>query len=106
MLHRDTFIHGPFNFATVHNRKTRDRIGQEDWQALADHSHMFQNSVPSFDVPTYSIHVDNGVHFSCPGTHQDMFNDMFPLQMSDDEESLFGDDDDTNTGSPQGGTAV
>ena len=106
LLHQDTFIHGPFDFATVHNRKTRDRIGQEDWQALANHSHMFQNPVPSFDVPTYSIHVDNGVHFSCPGTHQDMFHHMFPLRMSDDDESLFGDDDDTTTGSPQGGTAV
>jgi hypothetical protein len=35
-----------------------------------------------------------------------MFNHMFPLQMSDDDESLFGDVDDTNTGSPQGGTTV
>ena len=59
MLHEDTFIHGPFDFATVHNRKTRDRIAQADWLALANHSHMYQNSVPRFDVPTYSIHVDN-----------------------------------------------
>jgi len=63
MFHEDTFIHGPFNFATVQNRMTRDRIGQVDLQALANHSHMYQNSVPSFDVPTYSIHVNNGVHF-------------------------------------------
>ena len=104
MLHEDTFIHGPFNFATVHNRKTRDRIKQADWQVLASHSHMFQNSVPSFDVPTYSIHVDNGVHASCPGTHQDMFDHMFALP-SDDDDSLFSAVEDTDTGSPQGGTA-
>jgi len=105
VLHEDTFIHGPFNFATVHNRKTRDRIGQEDWQVLANHSHMFQNSVPSFDVPAYSIHVDNGVHASCPGTHQDIFDHMFALP-NDDDDSLFSNVDDTETGSPQSGTAV
>ena len=105
VLHEDTFIHGPFNFATVHNRKTRDWIGQEDWQVLANHSHMFQNSIPSFDVPAYSIHVDNGVHASCPGNHQNIFNHMFELLNSDDE-SLFSNTDDTEIGSPKGGTAV
>ena len=28
MLHEDTFINGPFDFASVHNRKTHDRIAQ------------------------------------------------------------------------------
>ena len=32
MLPKDTFIHGPFNFATVHNRKTRDCIRQVEWR--------------------------------------------------------------------------
>ena len=105
------FIHGPLNCATVHNLKTRDRIGQEDWQVLANHSHMFQNSVPSFDfdVPAYSIHVDNGVHVSCPVSHhhQDIFNHMF-YHPGDDDASLFSSvaDDDSNIGSPKGGTAV
>ena len=100
VLHEDTFIHGPLNFATGQNHKTRDRIGQEDWQALADHRHMFLNSVPGHDAPTYSIQVDNEVHMICPGIHQDMFNHMFALQ-SDDDESLFGDVEDTDTGSPE-----
>ena len=104
MLHKDTFIHGPFNFSTVHNRKTRDRIGQADWQVLANHSHMFQNSIPSFDVPTYSIHVDNGVQVSCPITHRDTFGHMFAHQS--DEDSLFSDIVDNNTDPPQGGIAV
>jgi hypothetical protein len=88
LLHEDTFIHGPFNFATVHNRKTRDRISQEDWQALANHSHMFQNSIPSFDVPTYSIHINNGVYFSFPNKHYEMFYHQ------SDNDSLFNDKDD------------
>jgi hypothetical protein len=89
LLHEDTFIHGPFNFATVHNRKTRDRISQEDWQILANHSHMFQNSIPSFDVPTYSIHVDNGIYFSFPNKHYEMF------YHDSDEDSLFNDKNDS-----------
>ena len=88
ILHEGTFIHGPFNFATGHNRMTRDRIGQEDWQALEKHSHMFQNSVPDLDDPTYPIRVDDEVHISCPGIHQDMFNHMFALQSSDDDLCL------------------
>ena len=67
---------------------------------------MFQNSVPSFDVPTYSIHVDNGVHVSCPDTHHDMFN----LYHHSDDNSLFSvhqsDADDSSTDALPGGTAV
>ena len=62
LLHEDIFIHGPFYFATVNNHKTRDRISEQDWQVLASFSHRFQNPLPSFDVPTYLVHVDNGVH--------------------------------------------
>jgi hypothetical protein len=58
------FIHGPFEFATVHGRKTRDRVSQDDWDILQRHSSMFQNPLPRFDVPTYSIHIDRGAHVS------------------------------------------
>jgi hypothetical protein len=34
ITHSDTFIHGPFEFATVQGRKTRDRISQDDWNVL------------------------------------------------------------------------
>jgi hypothetical protein len=60
--HLDTFIHGPFEFASIRGRKTRDRISQDDWDILAKHTSMFGNPLPRFDVPTYSIHVDRGAH--------------------------------------------
>jgi hypothetical protein len=60
LTHQDMFIHGPFEFATVHHRKTRDRISQHDWDILKAHCNMFHNSLPRFDVPSYSIHVDRG----------------------------------------------
>jgi hypothetical protein len=46
----------------VHNCKTRDWVRKKDWQVLASFSHQFQNPLPSFDVPTYLVHLDNGVH--------------------------------------------
>ena len=62
LTHHDTFIHGPFNFASVKGRKTRDRVSQSDWDSLALRSSMFHNAVPSTDLPTYSIHVDHCFH--------------------------------------------
>ena len=53
ITHLDTYIHGPFEFATIRGRKTRDRIAQDDWDILLSHKSMFQNNVPSFDLPTY-----------------------------------------------------
>jgi len=92
LLHEDTFIHGPFDFATVHNRKTRDRIGQADWQVLADFSHMFQNPIPSFLLPTYSIHVDNGIHYSFLHNHNMQFLTHTSCDgHNSDEDSLFSD---------------
>ena len=62
ITHTDTYIHGPFKFDTIRGRKSRDRICQEDWDALWQHTTMFQNPLPAFNVPTYSIHVDRGAH--------------------------------------------
>ena len=53
---------------------------------MANHSHMFQNSIPSFDIPTYLIHV-NGIHFSFldANDHHEMF------RHDSDDDSLFND---------------
>ncbi len=64
LTHSDTYIHGPFGFAAVNGRKTRDRISQFDWDVLATHSSMFHNSIPWFNLPSYSIHVNRGVHIA------------------------------------------
>ena len=62
LTHVNTFIHGPFDFATVNGRKTWDRVGQEAWDMLTAKTSMFRNPKPRFDLPSYSIHVDRGVH--------------------------------------------
>jgi hypothetical protein len=62
LTHSDTFIHGPFDFSTINNRKKRDRIWQSDWDILKSHCDLFHNPLPRFDVPTYSVHVDASAH--------------------------------------------
>ncbi len=65
--HSDTFIHGPFNFVIINQRKSRDRITQTEWDILRSHSDMFHSPIPRFDVPTYSVHVNRSAHttFHC-----------------------------------------
>ncbi len=62
LLHSGTLIHGPFEFATVNGCKSRDRVSQADWDVLAKFSTCFQNPLPQFDLPSYSIHIDCGIH--------------------------------------------
>ena len=62
LLHHNVLPHGPFEFTTVNGRKSRNRISQADWDALAAFTTYFQNPLPLFDLPSYSIHVNRGVH--------------------------------------------
>ncbi len=81
LTHADTYIHSPFDFATVRSRKTWDRVDQGCWDALAAKSSMFSNTLPSFTVPTYSIHVDRGVHAIFPGMAAVAIDDARPPQL-------------------------
>ena len=49
-------IHGPFEFATLQGRKTRDRIATSDWQALAHRQSAFHNPAPA--ITTDILHLD------------------------------------------------
>jgi hypothetical protein len=44
-------IHGPFNFATLNNRKTRDRISATDWKSLAESQAKYHNHAPQLSPP-------------------------------------------------------
>ena len=63
--HENTFIHGPFNFASINGRKTRDRISNIDWQILADSKARFDNEPPTLHQTTaytYSYHTNSQFH--------------------------------------------
>jgi hypothetical protein len=62
LTHSDTFIHGPFDFATLGGRKSCDWVSGDDWRILRSHASMFQNLVPSEEITTYSVHIDAGAH--------------------------------------------
>ena len=64
LTHSNTYVHGPFNFAATHGRQTRNRISKINWDAISSHSSMTSNPLPSLDLPSYSIHVNCGVHIS------------------------------------------
>jgi hypothetical protein len=83
ITHLDTFIHGPFAFASVRGRKTCDRVSQDDWDILRRHSSMFQNTIPHFNVPTYSIHVDRGAHVTY---HDEAHCDILRIKASQTSE--------------------
>ena len=56
LTNADTYITGPFDFAIVNGRKSRDRIGAEHWKKLGEHNHLFVNETPCLDLPDYSVH--------------------------------------------------
>jgi hypothetical protein len=62
LLHSSTLLHGSFGFASVNGWKTRDRVSPADWDILAKFSTCYQNPLPWFDLPSYSIHIDRGIH--------------------------------------------
>ena len=69
LLHEDTFIHRPFNFATVNNHKTRDCSAMANWEILESYKHLVKNEVPPFEVPTYSVPVDAGIYLCFHNSH-------------------------------------
>jgi hypothetical protein len=88
LTHSDTYHHGPFEFATVNGCKTRDSIAQPDWEILSHQTTWFQNLLPQFNHPSYSIHINRGVHITiwdpsnadalCAATNHD--NGCFTLE--------------------------
>jgi hypothetical protein len=49
-------LHGPFDFATMNNRKTQDRISEKDWLVLGEREALYHNRAPK--VTTRAMHID------------------------------------------------
>jgi hypothetical protein len=64
VTHSYMFLYGPFDFATIKGRKMRDHVSQYNWDNLSRYVKAFENPLPWFDLPSYSIHVDRGVHIA------------------------------------------
>jgi hypothetical protein len=59
--HNNIIIHGPFEFATRHQRKSRDKIDCADWDELIKKESMYDN-LP----PRYISRTDIAVEWNCP----------------------------------------
>jgi hypothetical protein len=57
-------LHSPFEFANIKGRKMRDRVSQSDWDILFHYGKVFENPLPRSNLPSYSIHVNLGVHLA------------------------------------------
>ena len=68
LTHESKYIHGPFEWAKVRGRQTRDRVSLEDWTVLGEHTRMFSNKLPKLDIPTFSVHADTLAHFTIQTT--------------------------------------
>ena len=60
--HPDTFIHGPFEFATINGRKTRDRISNTDFEILLKAKNKYDNEPPVLISTQTSFHIDTAFH--------------------------------------------
>jgi hypothetical protein len=64
LTNSDTLLHSPFGFANIKGRKMRDRVSQSDWDILFHYGKVFENPLPRSNLPSYSIHVNLGVHLA------------------------------------------
>ena len=56
LINADTYITGPFDFAEVNGKKTRDRTSRDQWLVLAKFGQMFNNEIPSMTLPGHAVH--------------------------------------------------
>jgi hypothetical protein len=59
LLQPETYIHGPFEFATINSRLTWDRISMDDWNQLALASSKYDDAPPDLNARDWS-----GIQFS------------------------------------------
>jgi hypothetical protein len=58
-------LNGPIEFATINNRKTRDKISTKDWSLLSQRQDQYDNHCPSIrDHHAHSIQWNEPIHSS------------------------------------------
>ncbi len=62
LTYLDNYIHGPFDFATIHGHKGCNLVCSADWDILWSCTDMFHDPIPLVEVPTYSAHTNTCTH--------------------------------------------
>jgi hypothetical protein len=60
-------LHGPFNFATLNNRKTRDRISKTDWIVLQDRKMLYHNPAPKLTQQIMRVDISQPTYETIKG---------------------------------------
>lgn len=74
------YIHGPFNFATINGRQTRDRISNDDWKRLIAAKDKYDDPPPRLqDTRLFGIHFSRDYHstFANAAVQQRVYNTRF-----------------------------
>ena len=61
---REIYINGPFNFATLNGRKTKDRISEFDWNKLIQSNDKYDHHSPALTDPCVSLYIDTPISSS------------------------------------------
>jgi hypothetical protein len=88
----DQILHGPFNFATVHNRKTRDRVSGTDWNLLVANREKYDCPAPQFRHALINI-ATTEQPITCrsdPSVTQRIEAFMFNLHFEDETLKQYG----------------
>jgi hypothetical protein len=57
LTHDSVFLHGPFEFASIHGCKSRDCVSINDWTAPDGLKSQYDNPAPTFDMPSYTLSI-------------------------------------------------
>ena len=86
-------IHGPFNFAKLNNRQTRDRVSANDWLILSELQSLYQNQAPSITKRIMHVDITQPIYERVRGDQevQDRVRTfMFNLELNDETLKNFG----------------
>jgi hypothetical protein len=66
----DQAIHGPFEFATLNNRKTRDRVSEQDWLILGGKSALYDNEAPRISERVMQVDITQPIYEQVRGNQE------------------------------------
>ena len=79
-------LHGPFDFATLNHRKTRDRVAAKDWLVLHEHKESYSNQAPKLSPRIMHVDISQPIYENVKGDHEvetRCLNFMFHLEFDD-----------------------
>jgi hypothetical protein len=85
----DQAIHGPFDFATLNNRKTRDRVSEKHWLILGEKSALYDNEAPKISERVMHVDITQPIYEQVRGNQEvEDRSRVFMMNMEYNDETL------------------